>query len=200
MYCTAQITRVTFLKKKISAPKIYCTILYGTIGHNPPTKLTNTCFTYDVILGVTGHQWALRNTWCYRPMLVYPLRKFTCFSLRLSLRLSLSPSLRLSERSLQITCGRKNQFLRRQKVGKHSRQTDGRTDGRRDGQKFYCTVQSTVQHKSQKLHSWKKNKRAINLLQYGTVRHKSQRSNIPKKWARPKISYFLCKLLLRYQS
>ena len=49
MYCTAQITRVTFLKKKISAPKIYCTILYGTIGHNPPTKLTNACFTYDVL-------------------------------------------------------------------------------------------------------------------------------------------------------
>ena len=43
-------------EEKISAPKIYCTILYGTIGHNPPTKLTNACFTYDVILGVTGHQ------------------------------------------------------------------------------------------------------------------------------------------------
>ena len=43
-------------EEKNKRAKIYCTILYGTIGHNPPTKLNNACFTYDVILGVTGHQ------------------------------------------------------------------------------------------------------------------------------------------------
>ena len=31
--------KVTFLKKNKRA-KIYCTILYGTIGHNPQTNLT----------------------------------------------------------------------------------------------------------------------------------------------------------------
>jgi len=36
-------------EEKISAPKIYFTILYGTIGHNPPTKLTNACFTYNMM-------------------------------------------------------------------------------------------------------------------------------------------------------
>ncbi len=43
-------------EEKNKRAKIYCTILYDTIGHNPPTKLNNACFTYDVILGVTGHQ------------------------------------------------------------------------------------------------------------------------------------------------
>jgi hypothetical protein len=42
-------------KNKRAKNLLYDTV--GHIGHNPPTKLTNACFTtYDVILGVTGHQ------------------------------------------------------------------------------------------------------------------------------------------------
>jgi hypothetical protein len=41
-------------EEKNKRAKIYCTIL--TKGHNPSTKHNNACFTYDVILGVIGHQ------------------------------------------------------------------------------------------------------------------------------------------------
>ncbi len=129
-------------------------LILGVTGHQ--WALRNT-LCYYLILGVTGHQWALRNTWCYGPRLVSPLKRLTCFSLRLSLspslRLSVSLSLRLSERSLRITRGRKNQFL----VGR----TDGRTVGRRDGQKIYVRYFTYgTNHKSYLKKKW----RAKNLL------------------------------------
>ncbi len=143
MYCTAQ-------EEKNKRAKNLCTILYGTIGHNPPTKRTNACFTYDVnvILGVTGHQWALRNTWCYGPRLV-GLRRFTCFSLSPSLSFSLSLS--VSRNAPYNYAWKKKPVFSR---------TDGRTVGETDRKSIVRYFTYGTNHKSYMKKKW----RAKNLL------------------------------------
>ena len=143
------------------------------------TKLSNELYA---ILGVTGHQWALRNTWCYGPRLVYPLRRFTCFSLSLSVSPHAPCELRVEEKtSFYVGI-----------VGKHSRQTDGRSERRTENLLYgtiYCTAQIT------KVTFLKKKVSAPKIyctVLYGT-NHKSYISNLKKNWARPRISYtYLC--------
>ena len=124
---------------------------------------------------------------------ISPPRKFTCFSL--------SPSLRLSERSLRITRGRKNQFL----VGR----TDGRSVGETDRKSIVRYFTYGTNHKSYLKKKWRAknllyrryplNRRAqkygqkiyctvLSIVLYELLRHKSQKSYIPgKNISAPKI-------------
>ena len=83
-------------------PTIYQTtdlppMTFKNTGRYQPVSSLFICYKVPMSIyvtrGVTGtkiYQWAPRNTWCYGPRLVSPLRRFVCFSLSLSLRLSVS--------------------------------------------------------------------------------------------------------------